>query len=117
MKFIVDAQLPKKLSDFPVNSGYGSIHTLELPLKNNTTDREIISLSMREKRIVITKDGDFYNSFLQKSEPHKLIFLTVGNMSVFQILEIFSNNLAKISDEIQRNNVLEISSKNIITII
>lgn len=85
MKFIVDAQLPKKLSDLLLNPGYDSIQTLELPLKNNTTDREIISLSMREKRIIITKVGDFYNSFLQKSERHKLIFLTVGNMLVVQI--------------------------------
>ena len=38
MKFILDAQLPKKLSDFLIWKGYDAIHTLDLPLKNKTKD-------------------------------------------------------------------------------
>jgi predicted nuclease of predicted toxin-antitoxin system len=30
LKFIVDAQLPKRLSDFLNSNGYSSIHTIEL---------------------------------------------------------------------------------------
>lgn len=33
MKFIVDAQLPKTLSDFLVSRGLEYIHTLDLPAK------------------------------------------------------------------------------------
>ena len=41
MKFIVDARLPKSLSDFLNESGYHSIHTLELPAQNQTGDNTI----------------------------------------------------------------------------
>ena len=44
MKFILDAQLPRKLSDFLVWKGYNSIHTLDLPHKNRTKDSEINQL-------------------------------------------------------------------------
>ena len=60
MRFIVDAQLPKRLSHFLVSRGFDSIHTLELPLRNLTPDGEIIGICERENRIVITKDSDFY---------------------------------------------------------
>ncbi len=38
MKFIVDAQLPKSLSDLLNSRGFDSIHTLDLPNKNSTSD-------------------------------------------------------------------------------
>jgi len=41
MKFIVDAQLPKKLSELLVKKGFDSLHTLDLPNNNATTDNEI----------------------------------------------------------------------------
>ena len=83
MKFLVDAQLPKRLSIYLTKQGQYSIHTLDLPNKNFTTDAEIIHFSMMEKLVVITKDIDFYNSFLQKAEPYKLLFLTIVLESLF----------------------------------
>jgi hypothetical protein len=41
MKFIVDAHLPKKLSYFLQEKGYDSIHTLDLPNRNASSDLEI----------------------------------------------------------------------------
>ncbi|MEP7145175.1 MAG: hypothetical protein ABI707_19980 [Ferruginibacter sp.] len=38
MKFIVDAQLPKVLSDLLNTSGFDSVHKLELPEMNRTSD-------------------------------------------------------------------------------
>ena len=93
MKFIVDAQLPKSLSDFLKWKGFDSLHTLELPDKNKTKDKNISKLSISDKRIVITKDLDFLESFLVKSEPKKLILLKTGNITNIHLLEIFSKNL------------------------
>ena len=117
MKFLVDAQLPKKLATYFSSLGFDAIHTLDLPKKNGTTDQEIIEISFNEKRIVVTKDADFYNSYLQKSEPYKLIFLTVGNKSTKEIIELFEKNINTIVDQIDHNYVVEISDKNIFTII
>ena len=117
MKFLVDAQLPKRLSNYLNSQGYYSIHTLDLPRKNLTTDDEIITISMIEQLVVITKDTDFYNSFFQKAEPFKLIFLTVGNITTNDILQIFEKNLTNIMLQLQENDVIELSRERMITII
>jgi len=117
MKFLVDAQLPIRLSKLLISLGYDSIHTLELPNRNFTSDKEITKLSLLESRIVITKDSDFYNSFLQRSEPYKLIFLRVGNLSTNELIGLFEKNINKIMNELVSNFVIEISTKNITTII
>jgi predicted nuclease of predicted toxin-antitoxin system len=38
MKFIVDAQLPRRLARFLQDSGFDAIHTLDLPQQNTTPD-------------------------------------------------------------------------------
>lgn len=50
MKFIVDAQLPKSLSDFFNENGFDSIHTLELPDSNTTKDGTIAKMANNEKK-------------------------------------------------------------------
>ncbi len=62
MKFIIDAQLPKRLARKLSAQGHDVLHTLELPLANATPDIEIIALACQEERIVISKDGDFVDS-------------------------------------------------------
>ena len=41
MKFLVDAQLPKTLSDFLKWKGHDSVHSSELPMKNSTSDKDL----------------------------------------------------------------------------
>ena len=48
MKFIVDAQLPKSLSNLFNQKGFGSIHTLDLPDRNKTKDGQIAKLANEE---------------------------------------------------------------------
>lgn len=117
MKFIIDAQLPKRLSSKLTDMGYDSVHTLDLPLKNKTSDSQISELSMSEGRIVISKDSDFYNRYLQKAEPYKLIYLTTGNISNNELMELFEKNLPKILHEIEYGQVIELTSNSLITII
>ncbi|MFC2188279.1 DUF5615 family PIN-like protein [Fulvivirgaceae bacterium LMO-SS25] len=113
MKFIVDAQLPKSLSDFLNQKGFDSIHTLDLPDKNRTTDGQIAKLSTEEERVVISKDIDFLESFLIKSQPKKLIVVKTGNIPNRQLISIFEANLDTIIQMISRSNLLEISTTEI----
>jgi predicted nuclease of predicted toxin-antitoxin system len=117
MKFIVDAQLPKRLSVFLNEKGHDSIYTLELPKKNATSDVEINALSITEKRIVVSKDSNFYNSFLAKLEPHKLLQVSTGNIKTQELMTPFDKNLTKIIEEISHNSVVEITRDSLITII
>jgi predicted nuclease of predicted toxin-antitoxin system len=64
MKFLLDAQLPPSLKNLFIENGYHCIHTLDLESGNDTTDKMINELSVAEKRIVITKDSDFFDSFI-----------------------------------------------------
>ena len=63
MKFIVDAQLPRTLVAFLRDRGFDALHTKDLPHGNDTTDAQINALSIAESRVVISKDGDFYDDF------------------------------------------------------
>jgi predicted nuclease of predicted toxin-antitoxin system len=62
MKFLVDAQLPRRLAVFLRATGFEVSHTLDLPDGNRTTDRALVDLSITEQAVLITKDSDFVQS-------------------------------------------------------
>ena len=78
MKFLVDAHLPRSLVDQLREVGYNAIHTRDLPRGNRTPDAVINDLSVREQRIVLTKDEDFVTSLLLYHQPDKLLLVSTG---------------------------------------
>jgi predicted nuclease of predicted toxin-antitoxin system len=116
MKFIVDAQLPKALAFSLRDKGFDAIHTSELPNGNDTTYAEINLLSLTENRVVISKDGDFYDSFTAKKEPYKLLHVKTGNIKNSQLLELFDKNIGLILEELDKGSVIQISKTHIIKI-
>ena len=109
MKFLIDAQLPLSLKTLFINKGYDCIHTMDLEGGNNTTDKIINKISIEEQRIVITKDSDFYQSFILNKEPFKLIFVKLGNTSKNELLSFFSNKLSEIIFQIENEDMILIS--------
>ena len=63
MKFLMDAQLPRRLAVRLNEAGYDALHTLDLPDGNRTTDAQILQFAASEQRIIVTKDADFVQSF------------------------------------------------------
>ena len=57
MRFVVDAQLPKRMARWLGAHEHDVVHTLDLPSGNRTPDVEITDLACHEGRIVITKVG------------------------------------------------------------
>ena len=108
MKFIVDAQLPKSLSEFLNQEGYDSIHTLNLITKNKTSDKTIIQIAEDQNRIVITKDNDFLESYLLKGNPKQLILISTGNISNKRLLELFRLYINKIAAVMKEASLIEI---------
>jgi hypothetical protein len=78
VKFIIDAQLPIALSYLLKHLGYDSMHTMELPESNASSDLKIIDIAIKENRVVVTKDSDFLDSYLIKNEPKKLLLVKTG---------------------------------------
>ncbi len=109
MKFLVDPQISVVIANLLRQKGHDAIHTSWLLNKNNTTDAEICKYSVEENRIVITKDSDFYHSFLLKNEPYKLLLVTTGNISISRLKELFEANLDKIIYELEQNRMVELN--------
>ncbi|HEX7457141.1 MAG TPA: DUF5615 family PIN-like protein [Ginsengibacter sp.] len=109
MKFLIDAQLPPSLKQLFISKGYDCIHTFDLESGNDTTDKIINKISIEEERILITKDSDFYHSFVIKKEPFKLIFVKLGNTSKNDLLSFFSNKFSEIISEIEKEDMILIN--------
>jgi len=113
VKFIVDAQLPKSLSDFLNEKGFDSLHTLDFPDQNKTKDYQIAKKANKEKRVVISKDIDFLESFIVKSEPQKLIMVKTGNISNKNLIGLFNEYLNILIQMISRSDLVEINHTDI----
>lgn len=106
MKFLLDAQLPSSLKEVFLASGHDCLHTSDLPLGNDTPDKDIAAFSIAEQCIVITKDSDFYDSFLLKGEPYKLILVKLGNTSKAVLRHFFETHLETIITKITSDFIL-----------
>jgi len=114
MRFIIDAQLPLALSKYIENKGFDVIHTVDLPNKEYTTDNEIREISVRESRIVITKDSDFVDSFYVKGIPPKLLLISTGNTNNKTLISLFESNLGKIIELFSDYSFVELSNYDIL---
>jgi predicted nuclease of predicted toxin-antitoxin system len=109
MRLIVDAQLPRMLSDLLKSGGHDSIHTSELPLGNKTPDEEICRLAEVEGCIVVTKDSDFVTSHLLNKIPPQLLLVATGNISNEQLCEVFRKNLPALELAFESSVFVEIN--------
>jgi predicted nuclease of predicted toxin-antitoxin system len=116
MNFIIDAQLPPSLTSLFIKHGYDCIHTIDLPQKNHTPDKLIRKLSLEQNRIVITKDTDFFHSFILRKEPYKVVFVTVGNMRLGELKKLFEFHFLKIIAAIESHGMIEVSKNGVIII-
>lgn len=108
MKFLVDAQLPKRFCLWIEAAGHDALHTLDLPRRNLTPDKEIIDLAEQEGRIVITKDDDFVQSFLISKRPPKLLLISTGNIANDDLEVLIRSNLDMIAEAFKANYFVEL---------
>jgi predicted nuclease of predicted toxin-antitoxin system len=69
MRFLLDAMLPRRLVRRLEASRHDAIHTLDLPLGNRTSDRDLRALADRDGRVVVTKDADFVSTHVITGSP------------------------------------------------
>ena len=114
MKFLVDAQLPKRLARYLQSKGYDAIHTQDLPQGNATSDTDINAISLQEKRIVVTKDADFVQSFLLQQVPYKLLLIATGNIKNAELENVFEKSLDRLTEIFDNYSYLELGRDAII---
>jgi len=96
LKFIVDTQLPPKLSKLLVSWGFDAIHTTSFPSGHLMSDREIIQIAILENRIVVTKDSDFFDNYLLLGTPPPVLLLQFGNIRNDELAHFFKSNISAI---------------------
>jgi len=92
IKFIVDTQLPPKLSKYLLTQEFNSKHTTDFPNGHLLTDTEIAQVAIEEERIIITKDRDFFDYYLLKGSPPRVVLLQFGNIENFELIRLFVAN-------------------------
>lgn len=105
MKCIVDTQLPPRLSHFLNERHIDSTHTSGYEKAQYLSDKEIREIAVSEDRIIITKDSDFFDFYMVKSFPPKVLLLQLGNISNRDLLDYFRKNIAMISAEFDKKDV------------
>ena len=109
MKFLVDAQLPRRLAHEINALGGDAIHTLDLAAGNRTSDAVLSGQATGEGRVMVTKDSDFVDSFLLKGEPSKLLFITTGNVSNDDLIGLFRAHWPNLLSLFRQGNWVELS--------
>ncbi|MDD5037520.1 MAG: DUF5615 family PIN-like protein [Methylococcaceae bacterium] len=114
MKFLVDAQLPRRLCDWLRENGHDVVHTFDLDLGNRTPDLEIIRIADRDRRIVVTKDDDFVQSFLLRNSPQRLMLIASGNIGNAELERLIVAALPTIVEAFETASYIEINRKSLI---
>lgn len=114
MNFLVDAQLPQRMTAWLAAAGCDAIHTLDLPDRNRTTDEQIISVAEREQRVVVTKDADFVGSHVLNGHPAKLLLISTGNISNRELETLVVQLIPDLLREFQSYSFLELGRTGIV---
>jgi len=96
MKFLVDAQLPRRLVQRLRSEGHDALHTLDLERGNRTPDPTVSGVANRDGRVLVTKDADFVSSHLLKGEPRRLLLVSTGNISNADLEALLIANLPEL---------------------
>jgi predicted nuclease of predicted toxin-antitoxin system len=114
MNFLVDAQLPRRMTAWLAAAGCDAVHTLDLPDGNRTTDEQINDVADLEQRVVVTKDADFVDAHVLRGRPAKLLLISTGNISNRALEALVTPLVPDIVREFGLNSFLELGRTGII---
>ena len=113
MKFLVDEQLPHILADWLSEKGHDTVHVSALLTNTKIPDDYICERSMAESRVVISKDVDFFNTYLIKRQPYKLLYITTDNLRNRPLLDLFRMSFTQLLDLLENASVVELNQHTI----
>ena len=90
-------------------AGHDALHTLDLPRGNATTDAEVNRVSLKQQRVVVTKDADFVQSFLLQGRPYKLLLVSTGNIGNEELIALFERRLRQIDAFLNEGAFVEVT--------
>jgi predicted nuclease of predicted toxin-antitoxin system len=111
MRYLVDAQLPRRMIDWFQSANCDAVHTLDLPDKNRTSDADVTAIADKEQRVVVTKDADFVSSHLLRGEPAKLLLISTGNITNHELEALITPQMPVLVREFSTHSFIELVGK------
>ncbi|MFM8223681.1 MAG: DUF5615 family PIN-like protein, partial [Planctomycetaceae bacterium] len=112
--FLVDAQLPRRMTVWFVEAGCDALHTLGLPAGNRSTDEQIRRIAENDQRVLISKDADFVDSHLLIGHPQKLLLISTGNVSNAALASLIVPLIPELDRLFQAHSFLELTSEGLV---
>lgn len=81
--------------------------------KNATPDSEIIQITGKENRIIISKDSDFFDNYILDGSPKKLLIVSTGNINNQWLIRLYEKNLEVLRLLFEEHSVIEINEEEI----
>ena len=101
LSFLVDVNLPKYFSFFN-DTNFIFVSDLNLQM----TDTEIWDYALKNSLVILTKNVDFFNRFLVSENAPKIVYFQLGNFSLKQLYQYFTDNWTIIQSEIEHSRLL-----------
>ena len=95
MRFVVDNQLPPRLSKFLEEVGHDSVHVAMVGM-DTADDRALWAWAGREDRVVVSKDEDLLFLANRPGETGRLVWVRLGNCRREALLAAFSRSLGAV---------------------
>jgi len=114
MKWLLDAQLPRRLAELFGQRGHDATHTLDLPTGNASSDEQLLNVAAVEDRVIVTKDADFVNSFWLTEKPRQLLLVSTGNIGNRELNDLLDRHLDEIVEGFAGHSFLELDRDGLI---
>ncbi len=114
MKFLIDAQLPRRMRCWFSDAGFDAMHTVDLPAGNRSTDEQIRRFARSDQRVLISKDADFVDSHLLTGHPEKLLLISTGNLSNSALASHFVPLIPELAHLFQTHPFLELTCEGLV---
>ncbi len=108
MIFIIDAHLPRSLCKYFRALGHTAFHTTDFPLGNATSDGWLAEEAAKRDAVVVSKDSDFFHSFLLQRKPPKLIMVKVGNLRLHNLRQLFETQAENLALLLESHDLIEL---------
>lgn len=96
-----------------IAGGHDTVHTLELPEQNRTTDAEISRIADAAERIVVSKDSDFRASHMLNGTPARLLIVSTGNITNRQLLALFDQHIDAVVAAFEGARLVQLSANDL----